>query len=758
MRKRILSICLLVVTLLGGCQGYDEVAELKNISALSSESGTSNNYNLSYTDAQQMIYAQVSNRQLLDLSTLDKCTDSEIQQVVNYMNQVDEQLIGNISTQSYTDTLTKYFLSDMYNDSAVLDTCFTDYLLSFFARTPYYWQRTKTTIRGIDAESRNIVVDVQYKTIDFDKTVKPDSTIVKGEPNYEEKLRIRYDRWIDILDLKYGGGRLTTYEQDYNKFVDIYGDPSIIIDEQRVLSPTGEIYETGNQLTYIGLIDTDCELSHATMTVRYVLETKYVLGINLGITCKHMYITDYQLTNDCTEGLSTFTKEGYATVTDSVYNLIYSYFTCIDESDFNGLYKLSHNFERHDKYYNDYFTTAYRKHEGFSVSLFDITGTHIKCGVTISSKERALGAEMTFPIYTDRYYMELELVDDILKVENMVLLSRRLEGEPAITTDDADVSGFVASIDLDNDDRIAIEKLICDFSAAQLQGDIISDNFSDVVDISISQGQLTTLQENMMSLSGVRKVVWLQNYQQGTSNYASVKCKELYQDDSNTIVEASVIYDFIRKGGQWYIYNYKILSTVTLDTTNLSTTGSLCLVSPGKVEAYTSQIKSSQSTNLDDVSDTSVVFDHPEYMPVLKSGSSELGKTKFRVEDIDEGIFNSAVMSFSFSLNTDYNGYVEQLNNCSLILDELGNPEYSSLIEDYNKAVMEAIAFVHNVNNNRYTESEHKDAYDFVVGEINDVLNPLKLAISDVEPEYKSFLSRLMSWGNALTNQLGVYK
>ena len=67
----------------------------------------------------------------------------------------------------------------------------------------------------------------------------------------------------------------------------------------------------------------------------------------------------------------------------------------------------------------------------------------------------------------------------------MVLLSRVIEGEPAIQSFDADLSGFTANITLSNDDKIAIENLICDFSALQLNKDTTSDKFSDVVDISI---------------------------------------------------------------------------------------------------------------------------------------------------------------------------------------------------------------------------------------------------------------------------------
>ena len=759
MRKRITSFILLLSMLvsLTGCSGYDEVTALRNIEALNSESNVTYNYNLSYADEQEMIYAQVIDRQLLDLSTLDKCSDSEVQQVVNYMNQVDDQLIGNIRTMLYQDALSKYFLEDMFDDDAVIDTCFTDYLLAFFERTPYYWQREKTTIRGIDAESRSIVVDVKYTTIDFEKNVKPDSTIVRGEPNYQKMLEVRHNKWLNILQMKINNPKDANLPIMYNEFVEYYGDPNYIFAEQRSLTPTASIFESGNQTTYTGLVDTEGERSGASLTVRYVLVPNYVLGINLGIKCKHMYITEYKLDKDCTEGLTTFTKEGYATVTDSVYNLIYSYFTCIDESDYSGLYKLTHNFKELDKFYYDMFTTTYRKHEGFSISLFDITGTHITCGVTISSKERAKGAEITFPSYTDKYYVELELIDGVLKVENMILLSRKLEGEPAINVYDADVLGFSAKIELDNDDRVSIENLICNFSALQLLKDTTSDDFSYNVDVSMSSSQLTALKTNMTSLSGVRKVVWLQNYQQGTSNYASVKCKELYQDETNAIVEAEAIYDFILKGGRWYIYNYTVNSSVKLDTTNLNTTGSLCLCSPGSIDAYTSQIKGSISTNLDNVSDTSVAFDHEHYIPVLKDGHVEQGLVKHTVDEIDEAKFNELANGTMMEFPVDYVDYIADLDTIKALATTLDDPTYATFADEYNTQIYDMFVVYYNIRDSRYNSVEQLEAITKEIDDATNMLNTINVLTDGLPYDNTDALSVAEKVIECLMTQLNAY-
>lgn len=749
--KKIISFGLVAAMMASvtGCSGREELDNLNTISSLNSEASVSNNYNLSWTDEQNMVYAQVSSRKLLDLSTLEKCTDNEIQQVINFMNMVDNQLVGKYDVLSYNNLVEKFIVADMVSDESVVDTYMTDYLLAFFEKTPNYWQRCKTIIRGIDPNSRSIIVDVQYKTIDFAKEVIPDSTIVLGEPNYEIQMRTRYNKWTQILSKRLtnpSDADLPAMESDFERY---YGKAEDIIEEQRVLSNTEAIYETGNQHTYNGVINSDAEKTGGTCTVRYILVPNYVLGINLGMACEHMYITDYKLDNDITASMSMFTKEGYATVTDSVYSLIYSYFTCLDESNFDGLYKLTNNFAALDKYYSDVFDSTYQKHDGFSVSLFDITGTHITCGVTVSTKERARNSNMMFPVYTDKYYMELELIDGMLKVDEMVLLSRTLEGEPAIATDDADLSGFSAQIELNNDDKLAIENLICKFSEIQLLGDTTSDEFSNTVDISISQNQLGSLKENMTMLSGAKKVVFLNNYQQGTSNYASVRCRELYQDETNAIVEAIATYEFILKGGRWYIYNYDVNSSVRLDTTNLNTTGSLCLVSPGKTEAYTSQLKSTMSTSVDEISDTSVSFDHDEYEPQLKTAVVEQGYRKLTGAEVTESIFDTIAMSCDNAmLYSDFNSALDEIE--AAFAD---NAEAITAVQSFKTESINCVAVIFNLNEGRYLDAELSEVKNTTVANYETVIKAFEaLANLDNCPDS---ITNCIETGRSLARRAG---
>lgn len=704
--KRFLAsglILALGVSLTGCGESNAEIANLNGIQSLNSEFSSGKSSKLSMTDEQNMLYAQVSDRQLLDLTRLDACSDQDLEQIQLFLNNVDRQLCGDIYTERFYQNMPATDLMPDLNkrDESVISPYLTDYLLTFFEKTPYYWQRTKTTVRGIDPSSRNIIVDVTYSTIDFEKFVQPESTIVLGSPDYEKLLKNRYEKWLRILETKVNSPNDSSLVSMETSFRQYYGDPEQIIAAQSYGEPTDFIYITGNQRTTTGLLDNDAEQTGGSCICRYILSPNYSLGINLGYTCNHAYITDFKLDSDITEGMENFTAEGYATVADSVYALIYNYFTAIDEGNYMGLYKLTNNFGSVDKYYQDLFDSTYQKHAGYSVSLFDITGTHIKCGIAISTKERAKDSNMTFPIYTDRYYAELELVGDRLVVDQLVLLSRTLDGEPAISAEEADLSGFSAQITLGVDDKLAIEKLIGDFAELQLVGDTTSDSYSQVVDTSMSTSQETALKTQMTSITGqARKCIFLSHYMQGTSNYAAVKCKELYQDAANRIIEADAEYEFILKGNRWYIYNYNILSSVALDSTNLSTKGCLYLVEPGKTAVYNSQVRGTQTTDVESATDTMVVYEHDAYTPVLKTSVEDQGLTLYTGLDITATEYNELISIVG--MEGTYEDCQAVLSGIETLETAEGfNGEYVST-SDAMTELLELMAVVKNKINNRY--------------------------------------------------------
>lgn len=609
--KKFFSVVLVFACVLSlvGC-GNEDIKSLNQLQSVDSEANVSI-VSLSATDKENLIYSQVSDRTLLDLSSLESPTAEEVEAVKVYMDSVDAQLCGVLDSSN-----------------GVIDECFTNYLLFEFQKTPYYWQRSSMSILGVDASSRSIVLDVVYNTIGFNKTVKGDSTIVLGEPNYSTKSEVRLNRYLKILDAKYKGSTNVDWVSSLAEFEIVYGSVDTILEEQRGDSLTTAVFNYGNQISYTGLTNNDIEKSStATMTVRYVLTPEYSLGINLGLNCTHMYVVSYNL-NSAEVNNEEFLSKVYSDETgiaSEVKDVLNRYYICIDDENYTGLYSLVRNFGSLDKYFADYFDTAYHKYEDFSVTLHNVVGTRIECTANVSRKVRARGSEMSLPIYTDTYYYVLSLDDGVLKVEEEILLSSKLEGEPAINTTDADVTGFSTSISLSAQDKIDLENLIANFGVLQLSKDTTSAEFSKVIDTSITGSQLSALKDSMLNLEGVQRVTWITSYLQGYESYASIRCKELVQKEDGVIYDCVVTYDFLKKGGSWYICGYTVNSKNKLDATTLSTKNCLCLVTPEGIDVLDSKVTVSDSSVGEDNVVVGVTVEYKPYTPTIKDGSMQGG-------------------------------------------------------------------------------------------------------------------------------------
>lgn len=662
--KRLVSGMLIVATSLGmltGCSQDMNYSEVSNAIALGGESSINSlAYQLSYTEQQELVYAQVSNKTLLDLAYFNKCTPDVKQQVISYMDTLDNVLTGQIKN-SNRDSLLEYL--ETWDEKQIMKQDYANYISFLFAQSPYYWQRSSMNIIGESTQTGYVVCDVVYETINYKKEIMTPSTIANGSPLYSKLTENRYNSWCEILELcldtgttiaqieMYANTGAAPENEDVAEAVRLfklwtksYGDYKVVYEEQKRygfdrIDLIDYLYNSKNQVGYTGLIDHEAEQSGAQMTVRYILQPNIVLGINQGYTCTNVYLTDYKLDDDITKDKSIFTAEGYATITDAVYELMYSYFKCIDEANHTGLYSLMQNYADIDKYYQDYFDYTINKHNSFSVSLFDITGTHITCGISVSSKQRPRGTKMTSPIYTDRYYVEIDLVGNKLKIANITLLSRKLEGEPNINAIKQDESGFSQKITLSDNDKKQIEAQINNFSMYQLQANDMGTGLEEILDYSISNSNMTSLKTNMLSLKGDKKLVFLQSYIQGANGYALVKCRELFQQGEEPITEAIVQYELMLKGNKWYIVDYNVLSSFKSTSTQLHVTGYMSLVTPEKVEAYNSQVNT--NTKPDKENNTNIeTIDYSNYNPITKQPINTLHKDEIgsddKKEDLDE--------------------------------------------------------------------------------------------------------------------------
>ena len=574
------------------CSAKKEDVELSNLRSLEAieDETTVKDTGLSASEKEAAIYAQVANRTLLNLSDLDKVSDEDMQAITSYMDSVNQQLIGNILPSD-----------------GIIKQEYTDYLLTLFEKSPYYWQRTKMSICGMDSASRSVIVDVTYNTINFNKEVMPESSLALGTPQYDTLAKVRYSHWLDVLQYKYGTlgwgmeddpnnvpDYIDTQSQEYGvylgkleAFKSAYGEPEAIFTSQNDATPTELVYSTGNQKTYPGLVDSDLERKDSEMTIRFVLVPEYAMGINRGYSCKYMYLLKYA--NSDTEFINKTQVDPELTgsIEETIEETLVSYFTALDEDNFNGLYRLSNNFGAIDCYYKDYFNSTYRKHGSITFTVVDLTGTRVDCLVTVSEKERPKGTEMALPIYNSTYrvVLDLDAVSNLLKISDITLLDMTLRGEPALNADWVKTTGFNSNITLTSTDK-----------------------------------------SSMVSVSGDKKVVWLTSYTQGTDNYASVRCRELVSKDGK-LKELTTVYDFLNVGGDWKISNYTIESSIQLTSGELVSSNALCVCTAKEVEELTHTFDMSlvdSFTTDDETVTNAVVTDFSDDMPVLKSGNSSV--------------------------------------------------------------------------------------------------------------------------------------
>lgn len=572
-KKRILvSILALSVSVsLTGCATSD-MQRLSSLEALNSEAVVSE-VKLSNSEKEATVYAKVTNRQLLDLSKLGEVDQSTSGVVNTFMNNIEATLQGNVD-----------------KSSRVIETTLTDYMLSTFQRTPYTWSRAGVVIQGQDTVSGSVVVDVTYKTTGTAKRVRGFSKISLGQDNYETLLKVRYNKYLTLLNERFGGRSGTeSYTKNYSDFVRVYGDPASIIASQSTGCLTDEIMTTKTQVGYAGFSDTDANKIGAKMTFRFVLNPVYALGLNQGYECSHMYMLDYRIDNDLTENKTVFVRDGMDVLIDSVYNCLYSYYRACDEADYAGVYSNVANLGSMDHGYEEWFNSSYRKHENYSITIFNVTGTKVECGVTLSRKERPKNSNMSFPIYTDRIYYVLDLVDGELKVIDETLLSRVVDGEPRISVVSDGTEGYLNEVKLGDTDQSAIEAKIADFGVVQLNKDTTSQSWAKVVDLSATVNEIEQLKSDMVSMSGEKKVNWVVSYLQSSEGYTSVKCRELFQHSDGSIYECSATYSLIKKSNDWYIFEYKVANTTRIDAQVLTTKNALSVVTKAGVEDFNSQ-------------------------------------------------------------------------------------------------------------------------------------------------------------------------
>lgn len=553
MYKRLLIIPL-VTLLLVGCSQDADYNKLKGLEPANDivDSAVAYNTGLSKSEREQLIYQQVANRTLIDTTALDKVSSTETQEINAYMNRINNKIFGE-------------------NNDSIPDN-FVNYILFEMQKTPYEWRKKSIEIVGVDSATRNYVIDVMYETDrNSYKTKIQNSSIPLGCDNYDLKMQTRLNRYVDMLEKQISGDE--SYLIELEEFENAYGSVESIINTQSNYT----LYEKAKQgefVTYNCMTDSSIENSDAGMTVRFILAYEYALGVNLGLNCEHVYITNYALESDPTSNYTEANLEGSTALSDAVDTLIYSQNRAIDEDNYIGLYSLIEDFGKYDKYYYDMFNTSYRKVNGYAITIYEVNGTKIKAGVTRVRKIRTKGSNMSYPVYEEKWLYDIELIDNELKITNEVLIRSSIIGEPVIVDSRIEqTEGFNSVVTVKDTDKQKIEKVINDFSQLQVNYDTNSEDFVKVVDISTSAEELKNIKSDMLLVeNAIAKATWIKSYDVVYSSYVTLTLKEVFYKEDGTALECESSLSLILKNNKdWQIIEYIRLSSASIKAENVST-------------------------------------------------------------------------------------------------------------------------------------------------------------------------------------------
>ena len=571
--KRVLSALMsvaLLVAAVTGCGGNEGV-NVKTVEPLSFEEVASNKaQNLTADEKESIVYRYMSDSISIDTEKLIAASEEEITDINQFVSDLNDYL-----TKGKGDSIS----DDLIN-----------YMLMEFARTPYEWTQTKTSIQGVDPSSRLMFVDVTYTTNGNKKQVLERSTITKGCTGEEILKQARYDDYMEYLEAQYSGDM--SADKLYSDFVKKWGNPDDIIAAQTDDTLTERIAKQTNltggigKYTYSGLIEPDYAQTTGMITFRLILNYRFNLGQKRGLEVKALYLKDYTAGNyETLSGMSPVTDEtGLEVIKPYITRLLNSYRKAVEEINHIGLYQLFTDYAGLDKYYVDYGRYTYNKGEGFTYDIVGRSDTTLTLLVHRTQKVRARGSNMTFPTYMEELIAEVKLCDDDkLRLNYIIPIKSVMTGEPISVI--KDVEGIseqmlFASSAFTEENKAKVENLIEQFSIYQLNQKIDADTFVQLIDIGISQDDLTMLQDTVSAISANEKITWVSGYITKSNSYVEVKLREIYIGDINNF-DTEAVLSMINRDGVWKVVSYVRTLNVKTDKTDVNDMHCLCRVKKG---------------------------------------------------------------------------------------------------------------------------------------------------------------------------------
>lgn len=612
MRKavaRILLCSVLCSTMLfSGCSNLTPSEEIaKNTKAFTQEEIKANRTGVIGANQENIVYQYVSNSvqvnkdKLIAVETDDakiiKDKVAEINEALrtgktvikadesNKNKQQNSNTTNNAESKTGTSTneansVNEVTEADALSDTVIVSDSIANYMLHYFAETPYTWEMEDCKIVGMDSATHLYFVDVYYKTTNERKSILPDTKLTLGMDNYDTLVAQRYQDYVGVVNANIN--KEVSYADMKKRFTEKWGSIDEVAENLDFDSPLkyaakyGYKYKGIGSFAYAGTKNT-YNITGAKMVYRMVMGYNYSIQDRVIIEPKAVYAYNSTIDNaeEIVNSLKSETINASEIIGPIINRLVYRYEKAVDEADHNGLYNMYRSYKKYDRETYMYDKYAYHNLGSYVYDILGRKDNKIFVEVTFNNKERTKGSAMSEATYKDVKLFTIMIDDkDNMKLVDVLNVERNIVGEPLSVI--SKVSGVQDQINYSESaftpsNQKAVEETIREFMKLELRQEFGSDVFKTCIDLGINASELDNIKKTLASIDANQITTWITGYTTKSNLYVNTQLREIYVNtEKHTAYETTANIGLINRNGKWFVVSYNRTMNVRLQNLNYS--------------------------------------------------------------------------------------------------------------------------------------------------------------------------------------------
>ena len=469
---------------------------------------------------------------------------------------------------------------DVLSDTVIVSDSIANYMLHYFAETPYTWEMEDCKIVGMDSATHLYFVDVYYKTTNEKKNVLPDTKLTLGMDNYDALVMQRYQDYIGVMNANIN--KENTYASQKQRFIEKWGTIDEVAENLDFDSPLkyaakyGSKYRGIGSYAYAGTKNT-YNITGAKMVYRMVMGYNYSIQDRVIIEPKAVYAYKSSIDNveEIESSLKSETINASEIIGPIINRLIYRYEKALDEADHNGLYDMYRSYKKYDREVYMYDKYAYHNLGSYVYDILGRKDNKIFVEVTFNNKERTKGSAMSEATYKDVNLFTIMIDDkDNMKLVDVLGVERNIVGEPLSVI--SKVRGIQDQINYSEtaftpSNQKAVEETISEFMKLELKQEFGSEVFKTCIDLGINASELDNIKKTLASIDANQVTTWITGYNTKSNLYVNAQLREIYVNtDKHTAYETAANIGLINRNDKWFVVSYNRTMNVSLQSLNYS--------------------------------------------------------------------------------------------------------------------------------------------------------------------------------------------